>query len=127
MHIPRFRIRSLMIAVALAGLLLATARVVYFRRHYQMVAMMHRNKENAYVRQALQAEKRRDWAALQAKITQALFILSQNDSSSRTATQCAALASDMRQRAAWESQLAQKYENAARRPWLFVPPDPLMP
>jgi hypothetical protein len=127
MHIPRFRIRSLMIAVAIAGLLLATARVVYFRRHYQMVAMMHRNKENAYVRQALQAEKRRDWAARQATITQTLFILSQNDSWSRTATQCADLASDLRQGAARESQLARKYEYAARRPWLSVPPDPLTP
>ena len=127
MQIPRFRIRSLMIAVAIAGLLLATARVVYFRRHYQMVAMMHRNKENAYVRQALQAEKRRDWAARNASNTQTSSSLSQNDSWSRMATQCDALASDRRQHAAWESQLAQKYEHAASRPWLFVPPDPLMP
>jgi hypothetical protein len=127
MHIPRFRIRSLMIAVALAGLLLATARIAYFRRHYQTLAMMHRNKENAYVGKALQAEKLRDWAARQATITQTLFVLSQNDSWSRTATQCGALASDLRQRAAWESQLTQKYEYAARHPWLSVPPDPLMP
>jgi hypothetical protein len=127
MHIPRFRIRSLMIAVALAGLLLATARVVYFRRHYQTLAMMHRNKEYAFVRQALQAEKRREWAARNASNTQTSSSLSQNDSWSRMATQCDALAFHLRQRAARESQLTQKYEYAARHPWLFVPPDPLTP
>ena len=65
MRIPRvrFTIRRLMVAVAVAGVFMTGARLVYHWRHYQAVAAMHASKEVSYVRQAQQLEHKQDWCA----------------------------------------------------------------
>ena len=63
MRIPRLRftIRLLMIAVAVVGVFLTSARLVYLWRHYEALAVMHAINAAEYVRQAQAAERREEW------------------------------------------------------------------
>ncbi len=51
-RIPRMTTRRWMIVVAVVGVILTAARLVYLWRHYQALAAMHASEEVAYIRQA---------------------------------------------------------------------------
>ena len=123
MRIPRvrFTIRLLMIVVAVVGVFLTVARLVYFWRHYEVIAAMHASKEATYVRQAQGYERRHDWCAQQATIAN---LQSESIRWGRLASSSGATAHYLRQLAADESRLKRTYERAARYPWLPVEPDP---
>jgi len=129
MRIPRLRftIRLLMIAVAIVGVFLTAARLVYLWRHYQALAAMHASKEVNYVRQAQGAERRQDWCARQATIANLQSASVRGSTWERLATSSGAIAHDLRRLAAHESRLKRTYERAARHPWLPVEPDPPEP
>ena len=115
-----------MIAVAVVGALLSTARLVYFWQRYQALAAMHASKEMAYVQQAQRCEKRRDWAAFQTVVCDSRFD-SVCSSWGQIANASSSAALHLRRLAAHESRLRLKYERAARRPWHPVCPDPPPP
>ena len=52
MRLPRMTTRRWMIAVAIVGVFLTTARLVFFWRHYRALTVMHASQEASYVRQA---------------------------------------------------------------------------
>jgi hypothetical protein len=119
MRIPRvrFTIRLLMIVVAVVGVFLTVARLVYLWRHYESLAAMHASKEVTYVRQTQGYERKRDWCAQQATIQSPSV---RGSTWERLATSNGATAHDLRRLAAYESRLKSKYERAARHPWLPV-------
>jgi hypothetical protein len=113
-----------MVAVAVVGVLLTAARLVYLWRHYQRLAAMHASKEVNYVRQAQGYERRRDWCAQQAAIADLQSASARGNTWDRLASSSDAVAHDLRRLAAHESRLKRKYEYAARCPWLPVEPEP---
>jgi hypothetical protein len=129
MRIPRvcFNIRLLMIVVAVVGVFLTAARLVYLWRHYQSLAAMHASKEVNYVRQAQGYERKQDWCARQATIANLQSASFRGSTWERLATSSGATAQDLRRLAAHESRLEGKYERAALHPWLLVEPDPPEP
>jgi Tfp pilus assembly protein PilE len=126
MRIPRvrFTIRFLMIVVAVVGVFLTVARLIYFRRHYEVIAAMHASKEATYVRQAQGYERRHDWCAQQATIANDRSASVEGSGWKRLATSSGAIAHDLRRLAVHEARLKRTYERAARYPWLPVEPDP---
>lgn len=88
----RFRLRTLMIAVAVVALLAFGVTLIRNARRYRRTAVHH-----AIVSRIIEIE------------------------AGRAPTQ-----SD-RERAAYHSKLNDKYEHAASRPWLPLPPDPPPP
>jgi hypothetical protein len=103
MGIPRLRltIRLLMITVAVVGVFLTAARLVYCWRHNQALAAMHASKQVDYVRQAKGAERRQDWCAQQATIAN---LQSESIRWGRLASSSGATAHYLRQLAADESR-----------------------
>jgi hypothetical protein len=126
MGIPRvrFTIRLLMITVAVVGVFLTAARLAFFWRHYQALAAMHASKEVNYIRQAQQYERKQEWCARQATIANEKSDSVRGSTWERGATSSGATAHDLRQLAAHESRLRNKYERAAAHPWLPVEADP---
>jgi hypothetical protein len=122
MRIPRvrFTIRLLMIAVAVVGVFLTVARLVYLWRRYEALAAIHASKEVTYVRQAQGCERKHDWCAQQATLQPPS---ARDGTWERLATASGVSAHDLRRLAAYESRLKRKYERAARHPWLLVTPD----
>jgi hypothetical protein len=109
-----------MIAVAMVGVLLTAARLIYCWRHYEALAAMHASNEAAYAGQAQGYERKQDWCARQATIQSAAV---RSSTWERLATSSGAIAHDLRRLASHESRLKLKYEHAARYPWLPVTPD----
>jgi Tfp pilus assembly protein PilE len=99
MRIPRvrFTIRLLMIAVAVVGVFLTIARLVYLWRHYEALAAMHASKEVNCVRQAQAYERKHDWCAQQATLQSPS---ARGSPWERLATSSGAIAHDLRRRAA---------------------------
>jgi hypothetical protein len=97
MRLPRFRLRTLMLAVALAAILMAVVGVLAARHdHFRSMALSHG-------RQARRLEK---LAANAAGKDREKAIL---------------------RRFVWHADLHDKYARAAKRPWLPVVPDPPEP
>jgi hypothetical protein len=108
--------RRWMGAVAVVGISLTAARLVYLWRHYQQLAAMHAGEEFSYVRQAQGYERKRDWCAQQATIADLPSESARGSTWERLATSSSAIAQDLRRLAAQESRLKLKYEHAARYP-----------
>jgi hypothetical protein len=125
MRLPRFRIRTLMIAVAVVGVTLASGRFAQIGGRFRRIAAAHRRNQSALARQAHEFEKQAHWATWDAV---AQFPLSVPDRPwSELASDSRNEAWHLRRVSAREGQLAAKYERAARRPWLPVLPDPPEP
>jgi Tfp pilus assembly protein PilE len=118
MKFPRFTVRRLMVAVAVVGVFLTAARLVYFWRHYQALATMHATKAADYLQQAEKFERKQQWTA-RASTTSG----QQSGTWERMATVSGAMSQKLRLLASHESRLKQKYERGSRRPWLPVEPD----
>src|SRR5262245_48388973 len=101
MPLPRFRLRTLMIAVMVAAMALYRLHLSRLRRDYQAIAATHVQRGQ-------------------------LFVLTPVMHASRGLTFRVA-GSDSRRRQEYHAQLRRKYERAARHPWLPVPPDPPAP
>lgn len=107
MPLPRFRIRTLMIAVAVAALF-AGAGVGLLRRRsaFQRRAAVYARAANEEGLVGMYIERRYHWGPAEPEkpIIQAHY-----------------------RRSDHYDALRAKYERAARRPWLPVPPDPPAP
>jgi hypothetical protein len=123
MWLPKMTTRRWMVAVAVVGISLTAARLVYLWRHYRALAAMHASKDVNYVRQAQGYERKRDWCVQQATIANEKSDSVRANTWERGATSSGATARDLRQLAAFESRLKSKYERAAAHPWLPVEPD----
>jgi hypothetical protein len=108
MRLPRFRIRTLMIAVAVVAIPLgAMVAVAERRQRFMRMATAH-------------------WRA-----TVAVQILENGTANGVVEHYLDArgvpLGAQQQARDKWHETMAEKYRQAARRPWLPVPPDPPEP
>ena len=104
MRPPRFRLRTLLILVALSAVPLALIQVRRRREHYRVQAELHGSLEQFF---------RAGIAGMGATI------------GGRTSSQLRSIREP--RRVAYHAALRAKYERAAARPWLPVPPDPPPP
>ena len=118
MPVPRFRLRTLMIAVAVAGMMLgvglevdrlwgvsaARSRSAVFCR---LSGAMARHHARSYDKLA------KEWRT-EHRTREAIAVLERK-------------AASLRRDAAYWALKRSNYERAARYPWLPVPPDPPMP
>lgn len=110
MRMPRFRIRTLMIAVAVVAVILCGARL----------AKIEQKRKAFRTRAAIHATYGRSFRDAYEKRTAVAFEFPHGPVFART----------LALRLAWaeyHESLALKYEHAARYPWLPVEPDPPEP
>jgi hypothetical protein len=105
MRLPRFRLRTLMIAVAVVGILFGSGLELH-RRSVRFQALAERHGSEAHVMHIRGSNGRAGGE---------LRVLSIND-----------VPID-RKLADWHLELRDRYRLAAGRPWLPVPPDPPEP
>jgi hypothetical protein len=135
---PRFTIRLLMILIAIAGVSLAAAimgsrltrRAERFRQNARLLLALERNTRRALDMQLQIADSHKYVRDMNVKSlrdaghSQPWRGASQYD---RTVAEIEQQAEVSREFVHYYSQLKQKYERAAFRPWEPVAPDPPMP
>lgn len=102
MPLPRVRLRAVMIAVAVAGMLLSGYRFLGVSLYRRKAELMYALAERDATADAGRLERAGGPGRL-------------------------ALAERARQRATYFAALKRKYRDAAARPWLLVAPDPPLP
>ena len=113
MRPPRFRLRTLLVAVAVVGAGLWSGRLIGSRRGYAQRAQGHGSTERSYLDRAEREERfARDLRALGYRGEFG------RDFPDLDRYRC---------RATYHDALRRKYERAAARPWLPVAPDPPEP
>src|SRR5438309_201066 len=110
MRLPRFRLRTLMVAVAGVALAIG-AEVLRRRREVFLVKVELYSQEEAVYRQSIEVFSRRPLPVSSLKTT--MWMIPDPDVD--------------RKRAEFLAGLRLKYERAARHPWLSVAPDPTPP
>ena len=133
---PRFRLRTLMVAVAVVGLGIAAERLRERSRRFAEFARNNASQAASCDRTGREAEAMA--AALLAglikpppRVLDALKRDLKTGDDSVAAARWAGMqrqgAARMARYVAYYSALQRKYERAARHPWLPVPPDPPRP
>lgn len=131
MPIPRFRVRTLMIAVAVVGLIgAATGRFWQLRTLYSRRAAMHASKE-------LWANTTGRWTRITAPIQfsdesdrDGVWVPPPPRSPAEVRLEDERIEQQMRaadRECHYHAKMQKKYEYAAAHPWLPVPPDPPEP
>jgi hypothetical protein len=115
MLLSRFRLRTLLLAVAMIAIVLGVGAAQRRRALYQQQAAYHAAQEARFV--AISRSAARQTALLRRV---------------RSATDSALAfnvwqAERARQRAQYHSRIRRKYEDAASHPWILVTPDPQPP
>lgn len=138
---PRFRIRTLMIAVAIAATLMggsiAAMRMSRLAEEYRQKAALNagQEKQSSVFSGIFEDHSREIIKSLgdYKTIDNEIFILlgRNRESAIASATEDAAEATELamrgRRRAAYFARLKRKYLRAASHPWEPVPPDPPVP
>jgi hypothetical protein len=116
----RFTIKRIMLAVAALALIMGGLRVVWLRDRYQKTAAYYAMMENLhrdFVRFVEESERAEEQLALAF-----------GEKAARAdKEQQAAEARRIQRQADYYAALRRKYEQAARRPWNLVDPDPPPP
>jgi hypothetical protein len=128
-RLPRFRIRTLMVVVALAGVIAGTlvgcARMAARRQRFNALAKAHGSDELVARSLAKMAYDQIDTLAAMRKAEEANG--NPPDPWDDVIAQARLQATHSCAFADYHAALKRKYEHAARRPWLPVPPDPPEP
>jgi hypothetical protein len=125
MRLPRvrFTMRVMLIAVAGVALLMGGLRLLWLRNAYQKAAMAHAAYENlARTLQRMVENEGKDERELLTA-----FGMEVEPESKAIKEQRAADARTNQRTAEYHAALKHKYERAASRPWLSLPPDPPPP
>jgi hypothetical protein len=115
MPLPRYRLRTLMLAVAAVAVFGAAARMAVLRSRYLTIARW-RADDAAEARHLA-----RFWD------DQAERAAAEGWGSAEGIAFDRAQAASARARAAWNARVSRNYERAAYHPWQSVGPDPPMP
>jgi hypothetical protein len=133
MRVPRFRIRTLMIAVAVVGVVLGAVKlhqrrilclqmVAFYReREELLIAVSERHLATiAEIERTLNelAEERRSFKDQNDKLWQSFIEIRRKTDAMRPES------ASFADRAARYAALRRQYERAARHPWLPIPPEP---
>jgi hypothetical protein len=119
----RFTMRRMLIAVASMALLMGGLRLVCLRSVYREAALAHTAYENlARTLQEVAENEGKNERELQIA-----FGVEVEPESEAVKARRAADARVNRKTAEYHAALKQKYERAASRPWVLLPPDPPPP
>ncbi|MDR3633755.1 MAG: hypothetical protein P4L84_07955 [Isosphaeraceae bacterium] len=114
MPLPRFRIRTLMITVAVVSLVLYGHHLWRLSRHYSDLAWRYERRAFGYQEEIAMSE---DFFEYQRKL----------EWMRRPVFEGSIEQVRLQKTALWQFHLAERYLRAARRPWLPMPPDPPPP
>jgi hypothetical protein len=119
----RFTVRQMLIAVASVGLLMAGLRLLWLRSVYREAARFHAAYENLArtLQEMVENEGKNERELLIA------FGVEVKPESEAVKARRTADARVNRKTAEYHAALKHKYERAASRPWVPIPPDPPLP